>query len=55
MVTMRVKYRFPITYGCHGKAIAAFLPEKELQGLLKDRKLYFQDDPGRFDREKFMA
>ena len=29
-ITMRVGHRFPLTYGCHGKAIAAFLPEKEL-------------------------
>jgi DNA-binding IclR family transcriptional regulator len=55
VVTMRVGHRFPITYGCHGKAIAAFLPKKELQGLLKDRKLYFHGDPGRFDRGKLMA
>ncbi|MBN1104924.1 MAG: IclR family transcriptional regulator [Deltaproteobacteria bacterium] len=55
VVTMRVGHRFPITYGSHGKAIAAFLPKKELQGLLKDRKLYFHGDPGRFDREKLMA
>jgi len=52
VVTMRVGHRFPLTYGCHGKAIAAFLPEKELAGLLKDKKLYFQGDPSRFDKDK---
>jgi len=54
VVTMRVGHRFPISYGCHGKAIAAFLPEKELESLLKDRKLYFQGDPARFNRKKLM-
>jgi DNA-binding IclR family transcriptional regulator len=52
VVTMRVGHRFPITYGCHGKAIAAFLPEKELEDLLRDKKLYFHGDPSNFDRAK---
>jgi len=54
VVTMRVGHRFPLSYGCHGKAIAAFLPEKELKGLLKEKKLFFQGDPARFDRQKLM-
>jgi DNA-binding IclR family transcriptional regulator len=53
-LTMRVGHRFPLTYGCHGKAIAAFLPEKELHSLLKDKKLYFQGDPAKFDRARLM-
>lgn len=52
--TIRVGSRFPLTYGCHGKAIAAFLPRKELGELLESEKLYFHGDPGRFDREKLM-
>ena len=52
MVTMRVGHRFPLTYGCHGKAIAAFLDQKDLDDLLKDKKLYFHGDPAKFDREK---
>lgn len=55
VVTMRVGHRFPLTYGCHGKAIAAFLPKEELDLLLRDRKIYFQGDPARFDRAKTMA
>jgi DNA-binding IclR family transcriptional regulator len=55
VVTMRIGQRFPLTYGCHGKAIAAFLPEEELKSLLKAKKLYFQGDPGRFERDKVMA
>ncbi len=52
VVTMRVGHRFPITYGCHGKAIAAFLPEKELADLLRENKLYFHGDPKQFDKAK---
>lgn len=55
VVTMRLGLRFPLTYGCHGKAIAAFLPDDELATLLKDEKLYFQGDPARFDLNKSMA
>jgi DNA-binding IclR family transcriptional regulator len=54
-LTMRVGHRFPLTYGCHGKAIAAFLPEDELKDLLKDKKLYFMGDPERFDRDKIIS
>jgi DNA-binding IclR family transcriptional regulator len=53
-LTMRVGHRFPITFGCHGKIIAAFMPQEELQNLLKSRKLYFQGDPKRFDKAKLM-
>lgn len=51
-ITMRVGHRFPLTYGCHGKAIAAFLPEKELDELLQDGHLHFHGDPSQFDRSK---
>lgn len=53
-LTMRVGKRFPLTYGSHGKAIAAFLPEKELNEILKDKKVYFHGDPRRFDRDKLL-
>jgi DNA-binding IclR family transcriptional regulator len=55
VVTLRVGHRFPITYGCHGKVIAAFLAEKDLEELLKDKKLYFQGDPAKFDRKRLMS
>jgi DNA-binding IclR family transcriptional regulator len=35
----------PITYGAHGKAIAAFLPKTELEELLKNKELYFYGRP----------
>lgn len=53
-VTMRVGQHFPLTYGCHGKAIAAFMSKKSLDELLKEKRLYFQGDPSRFDRNKLM-
>ena len=40
----------PITYGAHGKAIAAFLPEAELAELLKNNNLYFHGSPDKFDQ-----
>jgi DNA-binding IclR family transcriptional regulator len=51
-ITMRVGHRFPLTYGCHGKAIAAFLPEEELDSLLQEEDLYFHGDPSKFDRQR---
>ncbi|MGD0230038.1 MAG: IclR family transcriptional regulator [Syntrophorhabdales bacterium] len=51
-ITMRLGQRFPLTYGSHGKAIAAVLPEKELDLLLKEERSYFHGDPSRFDAEK---
>ena len=53
-ITMRVGHRFPLTFGCHGKAICAFLPETERDALLKEKKLYFHGDPSAFDRKRFM-
>ena len=55
VTTMRVGRRFPLTYGCHGKAIAAFLPKKELEELFREKKLYFQGDPDKFDKKKTLA
>jgi DNA-binding IclR family transcriptional regulator len=55
VVTMRVGHRFPISYGCHGKVIAAFLPEKELREMLKEKRLYFYGEPDRFDKTRLAA
>jgi DNA-binding IclR family transcriptional regulator len=51
-VTIRVGRRFPLSYGSHGKAIAAFLPPKELNRLLHDDDLYFHGKPENFDRAR---
>ncbi len=44
----------PITYGAHGKAIAAFLPEEELENLLKRKDLFFYGSPEKFDRSRLL-
>ena len=51
-VTLRVGHRFPLTYGSHGKVIAASLPEQELELLLKGNKLYFHGSVEKFDRRR---
>jgi DNA-binding IclR family transcriptional regulator len=53
-ITMRVGHRFPLTYGCHGKAIAAFLPADELNKLLDEPNLYFHGDPERLDKARLI-
>jgi DNA-binding IclR family transcriptional regulator len=50
--TLRIGHRFPLTYGSHGKAIAAFMPEDEREGLLKEKKLYFHGNPADLDRDR---
>ena len=42
----------PITYGAHGKAIAAFLPEAELEELLKNKNLFFHGSPDKYSRTR---
>jgi len=39
----------PITYGAHGKVIAAFLPEAELEELLKNKDLFFHGSPDKYN------
>ncbi|PKN30704.1 MAG: hypothetical protein CVU64_02205 [Deltaproteobacteria bacterium HGW-Deltaproteobacteria-21] len=51
-VTLRIGHRFPLTYGSHGKAIAAFMPEEERESLLKEKTLYFHGKPSNLDRER---
>lgn len=42
----------PITYGAHGKAIAAFLPEAELEEMLKNKNLFFHGSPDKYSRTR---
>lgn len=44
----------PITYGAHGKAIAAFLPEAEFEEMLKSKELFFHGSPDKFDKARLM-
>ncbi len=48
-MTIRLGHRFPLAWGAHGKAIAAFLAEEEPGKLLRDAKTYFHGDPSKFD------
>jgi IclR family pca regulon transcriptional regulator len=40
-ITMRLGLKLHLTHGAEGKAIAAFMSEKELYDLLKQKSLYF--------------
>lgn len=51
-VTIRIGHRFPLTYGSHGKAIAAALPAEKLETILQDNKLYFHGTPEKLDRSR---
>jgi len=51
-VTIRLGHRFPLAWGAHGKAIAAFLPEVESEKLLEGSKLYFHGSESRFDPDR---
>lgn len=51
-VTIRIGTHFPITYGSHGKAIAAFLPKEKLDALLSQKNLYFHGSPEKFNRKR---
>jgi DNA-binding IclR family transcriptional regulator len=43
----------PITFGAHGKIIAAYLPENELETLLKNGNLHYHGTPENFDKSRF--
>lgn len=51
-VSSPVGYSTSITYGAHGKAIAAFLPEDDLQPLLQAGDLYFYGKPEKYNETK---
>jgi DNA-binding IclR family transcriptional regulator len=51
-ITIRLGYRFPLTYGAHGKAIVAFLPEAERETILASGKLWFYGDDSRVNAER---
>lgn len=51
-ISSRLGNSTSITYGAHGKAIAAFLPKRELEELLQKKDLYFYRSPDKFDRTR---
>lgn len=48
-ITIRLGHRFHITSGAHGKAIVAFMPEKERDKILDRKKLFFYGDASAMD------
>jgi len=48
----RLGHRFHITLGAHGKAIVAFLPEKDREKVLAKKKVYFYGDPSRLNMKR---
>jgi DNA-binding IclR family transcriptional regulator len=53
-ISSSIGYVTPITYGAHGKAIAASLPEAELEELLKKKNLYFYGTPEKYDKARLL-
>ena len=43
-LTIRLGYRFPFTYGSHGKILVAFLPKDDREKILASKKLWFNGD-----------
>jgi DNA-binding IclR family transcriptional regulator len=51
-VTLHPGHAFPLTYSATGKAIVAFLSEKEREKLLAEEYLFFHGEPANLDRER---
>jgi DNA-binding IclR family transcriptional regulator len=52
-ISLPVGHYFPISFGSHGKAIAALLSDQELNNFLRSNKPYFHGAPENFDRARF--
>jgi DNA-binding IclR family transcriptional regulator len=53
-VAIRIGSKVPLTFGSHGKAIAAFMVQDDLDALLHKEKLFFYGKPEKFDRDRLM-
>jgi len=53
-VAIRVGSKVPLSFGAHGKAIAAFMPRDDLDALLQKEKLYFHGKPDKLDKDRLM-
>jgi DNA-binding IclR family transcriptional regulator len=51
-ITIKLGYRFPLTFRSHGKAIVAFLPEVEREKILASEKLWFYGDTSRVNMKQ---
>jgi len=52
-VNIKIGQSFPLTWGAHGKAITAFLPERERKAILANQKMYYHGHPSKFDKSRF--
>ena len=53
-VAIRIGNKVPLSFGSHGKAIAAFMAKDDLDALLQKKKLYFYGTPEKFDKDRLM-
>lgn len=53
-ISSPIGYVTPITYGSHGKAIAACLSEDDLYALMEENELSFYGRPEKFDKSRLM-
>ena len=53
-VAIRVGSKVPLSFGSHGKAIAAFMAKDDLDALLQKEKLYFHGKPDKFDKDRLL-
>jgi DNA-binding IclR family transcriptional regulator len=51
-VTFRLGHRFPLTWGAHGKALVAFLPDQDRNRILEQERSYFHGDSSPLDTER---
>lgn len=51
-ISIKLGKRYPLTFGAHGKAIFAFLSQKEREEILRSEELYFHGSPANFDQKK---
>lgn len=54
-VVMRTGHTLPVSFGAHGKAIAAFLPPAAYLDLMKQPDLFFHGEPEHLDRTRLEA
>jgi DNA-binding IclR family transcriptional regulator len=54
-VVMRTGHSLPISFGAHGKAIAAFLSQRDYSELMKQPNLYFYGQPENLDKNRLKA
>ncbi|HOW54014.1 MAG TPA: IclR family transcriptional regulator [Syntrophorhabdaceae bacterium] len=54
-ITMGIGHRLPVTWGAHGKAVFSFMDDEQKKKVLSRKKLYFNNEQGKFDIERLNA